>query len=175
MDTVTYSERKLQGRSYRIAATSIGVCSIDAGAEQATQRLERRFQAVREGESPILDKAWGQLEGFLEGDRKDFDLPLDLRLASPFGQQVMKAMLDIPYGEVTTYGAMASSLVSSPRAVGGAVGRNPLPIVVPCHRVVAADGTLGGYSGGLDVKRMLLAIEGHGSFSGGWEPSSKRW
>jgi O-6-methylguanine DNA methyltransferase len=109
---------------------------------------------------PPLDKASAELEEYFAGRRVTFDVPLDLR-GTPFQRATWEALLRIPYGEVMTYGDVAGTLgrPGASRAVGGAVGSNPVAILVPCHRVVAAGGRLGGYTGGLDVKRKLLAIE----------------
>ncbi len=100
---------------------------------------------------------------YLEGKRIEFDLPLDLR-GTPFQIAVWSALLEIPYGETRSYQQIAN-VIGRPRAVravGAANGANPVAIVVPCHRVIASDGTLHGYGGGLDLKARLLAMEGKG-------------
>ncbi len=104
-----------------------------------------------------------QLVEYFEGERREFTFTISLR-GTPFDMTVWKALRGIPYGETMTYGELAQAIgiLNGARAVGGANGRNPIPIVVPCHRVVAADGALGGYGGGLDLKRRLLKLEGHG-------------
>jgi len=111
-------------------------------------------------ETPLLREARSQLAAYFEGRRSDFDLPL-APTGTPFQRRVWAAMARIPHGETRTYGALARAVGSAPRAVGGACGRNPLPIIVPCHRVVAGAGGLGGYSGGRGAatKRALLALE----------------
>ena len=104
--------------------------------------------------------AAAQVSEYLEGKRVDFDLPLDLR-GTEFQRAVWAALLEIPYGERRTYADIARR-VSRPqavRAVGAANGANPVSLIVPCHRVIASDGTLGGYGGGLDLKGKLLAME----------------
>jgi len=103
-----------------------------------------------------------QLEEYFAGERTDFDLDLQPR-GTEFQQRVWNLLREIPYGETTTYGALALRLGNpkSVRAVGLANGRNPLPIVVPCHRVIGADGSLVGFGGGLDRKRALLSLEGN--------------
>jgi methylated-DNA-[protein]-cysteine S-methyltransferase len=103
-----------------------------------------------------------QLEEYFAGERKAFDLPLDLH-GTPFQRAVWERLLEIPYGSTTTYGELARELgrPDRARAVGAAVGRTPVPIVVPCHRVVGADGSLTGYGGGLERKSALLALERH--------------
>ena len=102
-----------------------------------------------------------ELEEYFEGKRRDFSVPLDLR-GTDFQKKCWSALLKIPYGKVRTYADIAKT-VGCPkgfRAVGMANHDNPVPIIVPCHRVLASDGTLGGYGGGLDVKRKLLELEG---------------
>jgi len=102
-----------------------------------------------------------QLIEYLNGQRKEFSLPFDLH-GTPFQQEVWKALCDIPYGKTTTYGEVARQIGNpkAVRAVGGAIGSNPLSIVIPCHRVIGKNGSLTGYSGGLDVKKRLLDLEG---------------
>ena len=111
--------------------------------------------------TPLLDEAKRQLDAYFEGRLTVFDLPLRPR-GTPFQEALWHRLSKIPYGQVLTYGALAARMKSAPRAVGGACGRNPIPIVIPCHRVVAAGGLLGGFSGGtgLDTKRALLRLEG---------------
>jgi O-6-methylguanine DNA methyltransferase len=104
-----------------------------------------------------------QLERYFTGRGKSFRLPVDFCLvATPFQRRVLEATARIPFGGVTSYSEIAR-LIGQPearRAVGGALGRNPVAIVIPCHRVIAADGTIGGYTGGVDIKRKLMRIEG---------------
>jgi methylated-DNA-[protein]-cysteine S-methyltransferase len=102
-----------------------------------------------------------QLGAYFAGERTTFDLPLDVDAGSPFQQLVWRALLEIPYGETRSYGELAASIgrAGAARAVGLANGRNPIGIVVPCHRVVGADGSLTGYGGGLPRKRWLLGHE----------------
>ncbi len=102
-----------------------------------------------------------QLEEYFAGSRLVFKIPLDLSLGTPFQRQVWRGLLDIPYGETVTYKQLAKDIgrPSALRAVGAANGANPIPIIVPCHRVVAAGGKLGGFSAGLYLKRRLLDLE----------------
>ena len=113
--------------------------------------------------SPLLAEAKSQLEAYFERRLRTFELPLE-PAGTPFQKAVWEAMAGIPYGETRTYADLAHAVDSAPRAVGGACGRNPIPIVVPCHRVVGANGALTGFSGGdgLATKRALLSLEGHG-------------
>ena len=109
-----------------------------------------------------LALALRQLREYLEGRRKGFDLPLDFSGATTFQRRIFERLMHIPYGRIVSYGDIADELgdPGAARAVGQAVGANPLPIVVPCHRVVRSDGKLGGYSGGQHRKVTLLGIEG---------------
>jgi methylated-DNA-[protein]-cysteine S-methyltransferase len=114
-----------------------------------------------EREDGVLREAREQLGAYFAGELREFDLPL-LPRGTPFQLSVWEALLDIPYGETWSYADLARRLdrPTATRAVGAANGRNPLPIVVPCHRVIGADGSLTGYGGGLPIKRKLLWLEG---------------
>jgi methylated-DNA-[protein]-cysteine S-methyltransferase len=119
------------------------------------------FQAPHRPDDPLILEAAAQLDDYFAGRRDRFELPLDLH-GTPFQRAVWAALLDIPRGRTCSYGDIAR-LVGSPqavRAVGVAVGRNPVGIIVPCHRVIGRDGTLTGYAGGLDRKQALLRLEG---------------
>jgi methylated-DNA-[protein]-cysteine S-methyltransferase len=107
-----------------------------------------------------FDDARAQLAEYFTGERTTFDLPLHL-IGSPFQLRVWAALREIPYGETTSYGKTAAAIgaPTASRAVGLANGQNPIPIIVPCHRVVGANGSLTGYGGGLDAKRWLLSHE----------------
>ena len=106
-------------------------------------------------------EALRQVQQYLQGRRRSFDLPLDLRTATPFRTRVLEELRNIPFGETASYGEIGRRIGSgSPRAVGQAVGWNPLPIIIPCHRVVTAAGRLGGFSAGLPRKVALLRLEG---------------
>ena len=120
-----------------------------------------RGPAAFQRPTPVLRRATAWLERYFDGDFGPLELPL-APAGSAFRQRVWRAMLAIPAGETQSYGALARALRSAPRAVGGACGANPIPILIPCHRVVAANGGLGGYSGagGLDTKTALLRLEG---------------
>lgn len=115
----------------------------------------------REGEHDTLTKARAQLVEYFDGRRRDFDLPLSPR-GTAFQRAVWDALKAIPYGETRSYGQQAAQIgqPQSVRAVGAANGRNPLPIVIPCHRVIGANGDLTGFGGGLPVKQFLLRLEG---------------
>jgi methylated-DNA-[protein]-cysteine S-methyltransferase len=109
-----------------------------------------------------LDEARRELDEYFTGARNRFELPLDWRLTGGFGRRVLAATARVPYGSVATYKQVATEAGSprGSRAAGNALGSNPLPIVVPCHRILHSDGGLGGYTGGLERKRRLLEVEG---------------
>lgn len=111
---------------------------------------------------PDLADAGAQLEEYFAGERERFELPLDYTLALGFQRRVLRAVARIPYGETATYREIATRTgdPAAVRATGNAVAKNPIPIVIPCHRVVRSDGTLGGYGGGPGLKRFLLELEG---------------
>ena len=110
---------------------------------------------------PLFEETRRQLEEYFAGTRQNFDLPLNPS-GTAFQRRVWRALLDIPYGTAISYRELArrADCPKGYRAVGQANGRNPIPILIPCHRVIGADGTLGGYSAGLDRKRFLLELEG---------------
>jgi methylated-DNA-[protein]-cysteine S-methyltransferase len=137
----------------------LGLVASDEGLRSV------RFHARRlrpDGASPILDATAEQLDAYFGGELTEFDLPLDLD-GTDFQRQCWLALATIPYGQTVSYGEQARRLGLGPaaaRAGGAANGQNPLPIVLPCHRVVGADGSLTGFGGGLPVKRFLLEHEG---------------
>ena len=110
---------------------------------------------------PLLQRACAQLQQYFAGQRRSFDLPLDLRGGTPFQQDVWQQLLSIAPGATTSYGAISQSIAkpNAMRAVGAAVGRNPISIIVPCHRVVGHNGAMTGYAGGLGRKIALLQLE----------------
>jgi methylated-DNA-[protein]-cysteine S-methyltransferase len=117
--------------------------------------------ALRGDDDALLVEARAQLAAYFAGRLRAFDLPLAPR-GTPFQRDVWRALAAVPYGATTTYGALAATLgrPTAARAVGAANGANPLPVVVPCHRVVGADGSLTGYLGGVPLQRALLVLEG---------------
>ena len=146
-----------------LATTERGVCRIGFEPEAADhlESLARGFGARVLRSPRPLDPVRRELDGYFEGRLRSFDLPLDLSAVPAFHRQVLEELVRIPYGEVATYGGLAAKLERprAARAVGGACNRNPIPIVVPCHRVVGSTGSLVGYAGGLDRKRALLDLE----------------
>lgn len=115
-----------------------------------------------EPQHPVLRQAIAQLDEYFSGKRTGFDLPLDLQGGTPFQQSVWQALLQIPCGGTTSYGQLSQRIgkPAAVRAVGAAVGRNPVSVIVPCHRVLGGDGSLTGYAGGVERKSALLQLEG---------------
>jgi O-6-methylguanine DNA methyltransferase len=118
--------------------------------------------SLQQGESAQLEETRRQLLDYLAGRRNTFDVPLDLSQGTSFQRQVWRTLQRVPYGKLRSYQWIAARVGGRhyARAVGNAVGANPLPIIVPCHRIVAHDASLGGFSGGLSIKRKLLSLEG---------------
>ncbi|MEU1300845.1 methylated-DNA--[protein]-cysteine S-methyltransferase [Streptomyces shenzhenensis] len=153
-----------------LAATRDGLVNVvfhatDKVRDQALERLAARLgtEPVEAPGSPLLTEAIRQVEAYFAGRRQDFELPLDWSLISGFNRQVLRELAaGVPYGTVVGYGDLAGRVgqPGAAQAVGMAMGANPLPVVVPCHRVVESDGGIGGFGGGLETKRKLLALEG---------------
>lgn len=132
-------------------------------AEERGQLTEVRFGEEADGQmqnTPLLIEARRQLEAYFRGALRAFDLPL-APAGTPFQQKVWRALLTIPYGETRAYGQIAQAVgqPGAARAVGMANHANPIPLIIPCHRVIGADGRLTGYGGGLNVKKFLLELE----------------
>jgi methylated-DNA-[protein]-cysteine S-methyltransferase len=147
-----------------VAASDRGLASIsfDPDPEEQLERLARIAGPCVLRSPRSVDETRRELDEYFEGKRRAFDLSLDLRALPPFTLSVLQQLAQVPYGETTTYGELAS-LVGRPRAaraVGTVMNRNRIPIVLPCHRVVGAGGNLVGYAGGLDRKLALLQLEG---------------
>jgi methylated-DNA-[protein]-cysteine S-methyltransferase len=147
-----------------LAANERGLCRIefDPDPDAELDRLSRTY-GVRVLRAPRrLDTARGQLEEYFAAERHQFELETDISRLPQFQQRALTALARVPFGEVTTYGTLAVQIghPRAARAVGGAMNRNPIPIVLPCHRVVGSNGSLVGYGGGLARKRALLELEG---------------
>ncbi|GAA4345932.1 methylated-DNA--[protein]-cysteine S-methyltransferase [Variovorax defluvii] len=142
-----------------LAATGHGL----AGAWFERQRHWPDTRGWRPDDAhPVMREAAAQLTDYFAGRRRHFDLPLDLSHGTAFQQAVWQALLAIPMGRTTSYGALSKNIgnPAAVRAVGAAVGRNPISVIVPCHRVLGTDGSLTGYAGGLARKSALLSLEG---------------
>jgi methylated-DNA-[protein]-cysteine S-methyltransferase len=148
-----------------VATTRRGLVRLAYPHEDVDEALEELARAVspRVLEAPgRMDEIRRELDQYFRGDRQSFDVPVDFRLTRGFTQKILRITARIPFGSLLTYGQVATK-AGSPRAyraAGNALGSNPIPIVVPCHRVVHADGGLGGYTGGIERKQFLLRLEG---------------
>jgi methylated-DNA-[protein]-cysteine S-methyltransferase len=158
-----------------LAATAEGLREIEFGSQVAdsdfvARQRERGVEPVRlgciEDAAPevqaILRHATSELREYFGGQRARFDIPLDWGRMARFQRAVLEATATVPFGQVDTYAGIARKIgkPGATRAVGNALGRNPIPVIVPCHRVIRSDATIGGYTGGLGIKHRLLAIEG---------------
>ncbi len=151
-----------------LARSPRGVCDLSfhvTDEDRYRARLSRRApEIVRDDRAlrPVVD----ELDAYFAGALRQFSADVDLRGVTPFTGRVLEAARGIGFGEVTSYGDLARAIgvPAASRAVGGALGRNPVPIIVPCHRVLQQGSSLGGYTGGLDIKRTLLALEGYRLF-----------
>jgi methylated-DNA-[protein]-cysteine S-methyltransferase len=146
-----------------LAATPIGLVQLsffdhDAALDHLAARISPRIVDAPKR----LDPVRRQLDEYFDGRRQRFELPIDWALVGEWGRKVLDACARIPFGEVRTYRdmAVAAGSPSASRAAGSALGRNPVPVIVPCHRVLRIGGGLGGYAGGLPVKEHLLRLEG---------------
>lgn len=147
-----------------LAATPRGLIRlsyVDSGEEATIEQLARLVSPRVLRAPRRLDPVRRELEQYFEGSRQQFQVELDWALTRGFGRRVLQAAARIPYGSVSTYAEVAASAGSprGSRAAGNALGANPIPIIVPCHRVLRSGGGLGGYTGGLGRKRTLLAVE----------------
>ena len=149
-----------------VAATPEGLVRVSytqfRGEDETLEELARRV-SPRVLEAPAkLDRVRRELDEYFEGRRQDFDLAIDWSHLAGFTREVLRATAQIPFGDVSTYAGVAEA-AGSPRAVraaGNALGANPMPVIVPCHRVLRTGGKLGGYTGGLERKEFLLRLEG---------------
>jgi methylated-DNA-[protein]-cysteine S-methyltransferase len=164
---VAYARHDSPVGSLLLAATPRGLVRIsyvdgERGIEATLAQLARSVSPRVLAAPRRLDEARRELDEYFAGARERFELPLDWRLTQGFGRRVLESTARIPYGSVSSYARVAAEAGSprGSRAAGNALGANPLPIVVPCHRVLRAGGALGGYTGGVERKLTLLAIEG---------------
>ena len=162
-----------------IAVGPRGLAVISYGSEPSARDLGRLVRTYGPGIVPDprrTSTVERELDQYFSGRRRSFDVDVDLAGLTPFQRRVLRATARVPYGELVTYKTVARQAgnESASRAAGAAVGANPIPIVVPCHRVIASDGSLGGYAGGLEAKRRLLAVErGTDIPAGGWPPARR--
>ena len=161
MTTTFYRKIKTTFGTVKAYANTNQLLAIDLG-EELDLKIDFKSQAknIKSGLNPAIDLFEKQMREYLSGTRTQFDLPLLIE-GTPFQKKCWKALTKIPYGKTISYKEQAKSFGNEKavRAVGSANGKNRFPIIIPCHRVIASDGTLGGYSGGLNVKIKLLKIE----------------
>jgi methylated-DNA-[protein]-cysteine S-methyltransferase len=145
-----------------VAVTDRGLCRIAYRPDAALDELAGDFGTRVLRVPRRVERVRRELDEYFEGNRREFNLELDLTPVAGFNRRALDELARVPYGRMTTYGEMAAKLgrPKAARAVGGAMNRNPIPIVLPCHRVVGAGGSLVGYAGGLERKEMLLRLEG---------------
>ena len=145
-----------------VATTDAGVCCISYTPETSLDWLARRRGARILRVPRRLVEVRRELDEYFDGTRRAFEVTVDVDTLPSFNRLVLDALARVPYGELTTYGTLAKRIghPHAARAVGGALNRNPVPIILPCHRVVGASGKLVGYAGGLDRKQALLTLEG---------------
>ena len=147
-----------------VATTQRGLCKIayDAEPDREVEHLAKAFGVRVLHSARPIDPARRELDEYFDGKRRTFDLPVDVAFLAEFNRRVLRELARVPYGEVVTYGELAARAERprAARAVGTVMNRNPLPIVLPCHRVIGANGSLTGYGGGLDRKETLLRLEG---------------
>ncbi|MFD1421589.1 methylated-DNA--[protein]-cysteine S-methyltransferase [Lactiplantibacillus songbeiensis] len=151
----------IQQRHYWLGSTTHGLAFVgspNGAADEWRQFFPQANASIDEQANQVAGQA---LTAYLNGQAKSFDLPLDQTTGTALQQQVWQALQQLPYGQTCTYSDLAAQLnrPQAVRAIASAVGRNPLLVVVPCHRVLRKDGQLGGYRGGLPMKRRLLALE----------------
>jgi len=158
-NTIYYTEHQSPLGELMLATTDAGICGVYF-------RDQRYFNGTNDWQKathPFLDSAAKQLDEYFAGRRTQFELTLDLNVSgTAFQQAVWQSLLSVEFGKTSSYGAQANQ-INKPkaiRAVGGAIGRNPVSIIVPCHRVIGANGALTGFAGGLDKKKYLLQLEG---------------
>lgn len=165
-ETVYYDEMISPIGPLTLCSTDKGVCLVEFGSFTVKEAVLQKWSRTWCGggdfvhDEERMTDVKRQLEEYFAGQRKTFDLKLDLR-GTPFQLQVWGALADIPYGEIRSYVDIATAIgrPKAVRAVGGANNKNPVPVIVPCHRVIGADGSLVGYGGGMEIKRQLLTLE----------------
>jgi methylated-DNA-[protein]-cysteine S-methyltransferase len=164
LDLIEYSIRESSLGNLVLLARDGKVMELDLSKEadfQIRKRLLVRYPAARESANPFR-MVHLLLDRYLRGQKVDFDVEVDISREGEFTGRVLTELRNVPFGQVTSYGRLAKKIGSgnAARAVGQALGRNPIPIIIPCHRVIREDGSIGGFSMGLNVKRRLLSLEG---------------
>jgi methylated-DNA-[protein]-cysteine S-methyltransferase len=164
VDMIEYAIRESSLGNMLFVARGARLVELDItrdGVHEMKKKVLARYKEAVESDKPFRALSL-LLDRYLKGERVDFDMDVDISQEGEFTRKVLEELRKIPYGEVRSYGWIARQLgyKSAGRAVGQAVGRNPVPIVIPCHRIIREDGSIGGFSMGIKVKERLLAIEG---------------
>ena len=162
---IGYLEESPFGKIY-LAVSPHGICRVSSESQSITQFAEEVEEIYPSMEiifnNDLISELITKLDDYFSGGLHNIDCPLDLNSMTPFGKRVLTACSKVGYGETLSYGELALRAGSpgASRAVGTVMSKNPLPIVIPCHRVISASGKIGGYTGGLHKKRLLMTIEG---------------
>lgn len=161
--TVSVTEYKNNTFPLWLASTDHGICRISFAASQTFNSFKHYFHSSKVQSSPHLEQLKSELDNYFSGSLETFQTAIDLNSGTLFQNLVWEALCTIPYGSVRTYGQIARQINHSraARAVGNANSANPLPVIVPCHRVIAAKNKIGGYGAGIHIKRSLLQLEGY--------------
>ena len=163
--TIAHRWQNSEIGTIHVAAGISGLCIVDLLGSQEPPVNSQESTGASSQADEIADFGLRQILEYLQGKRRNFDLPIDWSAITAFQKRVLEFALQIPFGETCTYGQVAVSIgnANASRAVGAALGRNPMPIIIPCHRVVAANGHLTGFSAadGIRTKQWLLQLEGH--------------
>ena len=164
-NTIAHRWQNSEIGTIHVAAGISGLCAVDLlGSQKPPVNLQESIGSIPKADE-IADLGLRQILEYLQGKRRNFDLPIDWSAITTFQKRVLELTSKIPFGETRTYGQIAVSTgnANASRAVGAALGRNPMPIIIPCHRVVAASGHLTGFSAadGIRTKQWLLQLEGH--------------
>lgn len=165
MNTIKITHYDTPAGQLIIGSIDNEICLCDWMLEKRRKRIDHRIQKnllakYEDGSSPMIEKCISQLNEYFTGQRTSFDIPVRFS-GTNFQNKVWSALMEIPFGETTSYGALAAriGMPTAVRAVANANASNPISILVPCHRVIGSDGSLTGYGGGLEAKRILLALE----------------
>lgn len=158
-DNLYYTSFKISDISFKIFVTKKGISRIHLNDKKTTARSLKAI--TLQHDDPYLYNIYAQLEEYFNRERKKFDIPLDVT-GTAFQMKVWKELSKIPYGKVLSYKEIAGKVGGTTyvRAVGRANGLNPVPIIIPCHRIIETNGKMGGYSGGIGIKEKLLELEG---------------
>jgi methylated-DNA-[protein]-cysteine S-methyltransferase len=154
---IFYTEHNSPLGNLIVATTELGLCGLYF---ERHQHIKGKDKWNLQPQHALLQRAINQLDDYFKGMRRTFDLPLDMR-GTPFQQKIWRALFHIEYGHTSSYLAQAQhhGISNAARAIGAAIGRNPICIVVPCHRIIGSNGALTGYAGGIENKRFLLSLE----------------